>query len=801
MSRKFTFIVSLLISLLIVFTVTAYANATAGENPEGGDGSGPDTVIISVCGADGCEDQEAACSTKTVTSPPGCEAAAAACLKACDPALKTCQDGCTAASRSCQGGCDDPATRADCITDCKANVGECYTNCAGARQDCADACPQCETSVQTICPKSTCNPATCIPRVDTKTCRWSSCVGGQCKGQSSTVGIDEDCPETDCSNCTPSVDTKTCRWSECTSGVCKGHTGTYSIDEDCPDSECQTNSDCSQTNSCSITPKVTPNPICSKYQQATISATKTSVASCSSEPASTYGTTDGSTTLSVGLHQNQFSWNCSSPSGSVCSANADITVVSNPSIALTCPMEVHVGDTVSFPFTVSGGSGAYTDIWSYNSYTGYKQLSSTDRSFSVTFDKVGTYTAHTTVNDSNKCGEASNICTITVTAKTYCGCNSGKATCSSDNASLNASCDSAADCNLSCSNICTIYAVATPATLVCDANSITISHAIPVQGGTYLSGDGTFTQNEDTKDYTVTAKGTDGRADCNDGVTVTRNCPTPTISITPGDTTKSGVKGGKTTSITYTATVSNTCPNKVVKWVLDGKDTGITGLTYTWPGENITGNTEHEIYARVDNLTLCKNYYAASGISKINVTCTDCSLPPPTTPPPTTPPTCSPSCTGNNCGGACSCLCSVSTDICVSGVCKSPSCSIISFSMIPTSHTILLGGSFKATWTTTTSCDLCQLSCSDSSGCGTLPNGYVLNPNYSTSYTPSNYPIKPQKVGSYTYTLVCKSSASTSAPRTIGGGVGADRVFKVINPFWHETPAFLKLLIDKLFQR
>lgn len=238
MSRKFTFIVSLLISLLIVFTVTAYANATAGENPEGGDGSGPDTVIISVCGADGCEDQEAACSTKTVTSPPGCEAAAAACLKACDPALKTCQDGCTAASRSCQGGCDDPATRADCITDCKANVGECYTNCAGARQDCADACPQCETSVQTICPKSTCNPATCIPRVDTKTCRWSSCVGGQCKGQSSTVGIDEDCPETDCSNCTPSVDTKTCRWSECTSGVCKGHTGTYSIDEDCPDSDC-----------------------------------------------------------------------------------------------------------------------------------------------------------------------------------------------------------------------------------------------------------------------------------------------------------------------------------------------------------------------------------------------------------------------------------------------------------------------------------------------------------------------------------------------------------------------------------
>lgn len=130
------------------------------------------------------------------------------------------------------------------------------------------------------------------------------------------------------------------------------------------------------------------------------------------------------------------------------------------------------------------------------------------------------------------------------------------------------------------------------------------------------------------------------------------------------------------------------------------------------------------------------------------------------------------------------------------GDCSNTSCSIDSFTILPLNRTILLGSSFKANWGTT-NCDYCNLSCSTvPSGGSTTSCGRNLPASGLSANT--DYSITPTKSGAYDYTLECFND-TTSSRRTLGTGVGDDGTFKVRNFFWRETPAFLKLLFQKIF--
>lgn len=114
-------------------------------------------------------------------------------------------------------------------------------------------------------------------------------------------------------------------------------------------------------------------------------------------------------------------------------------------------------------------------------------------------------------------------------------------------------------------------------------------------------------------------------------------------------------------------------------------------------------------------------------------------------------------------------------------------CSIDSLTITPS--TIFLGGAYKATWDAS-GCTDCTLTC-NTAGCGVPLTGVAVGVNQ------TDYPIKPTLAASgYTYTLTC---VSPSTSKTVNAGVDG-KLLRVIRPFWHETPAFLKLLVDKLFQ-
>lgn len=140
----------------------------------------------------------------------------------------------------------------------------------------------------------------------------------------------------------------------------------------------------------------------------------------------------------------------------------------------------------------------------------------------------------------------------------------------------------------------------------------------------------------------------------------------------------------------------------------------------------------------------------------------------------------------------CSSVNSCGVNDCTSCPITTPSCSITNFDITPTFRTILLGGSFKASWNTA-DCTSCTLSCAPGApGCGIAASGSPV------SLSGTNYSIKPTQSGKYSYTLTCISPLTSE---TRGAGViPGDKPFSVINFFWRETPAFLKLLIDKLFQ-
>jgi hypothetical protein len=142
--------------------------------------------------------------------------------------------------------------------------------------------------------------------------------------------------------------------------------------------------------------------------------------------------------------------------------------------------------------------------------------------------------------------------------------------------------------------------------------------------------------------------------------------------------------------------------------------------------------------------------------------------------------------------GTCSSVNSCGVNDCTSCPITTPSCSITNFDITPTFRTILLGGSFKASWNTA-DCTSCTLSCAPGApGCGIAASGSPV------SLSGTNYSIKPTQSGKYSYTLTCISPLTSE---TRGAGViPGDKPFSVINFFWHETPAFLELLIDKLFQ-
>jgi len=123
-------------------------------------------------------------------------------------------------------------------------------------------------------------------------------------------------------------------------------------------------------------------------------------------------------------------------------------------------------------------------------------------------------------------------------------------------------------------------------------------------------------------------------------------------------------------------------------------------------------------------------------------------------------------------------------------------CTINSFTILPANRTIFLGSSFKANWSTT-NCNYCNLSCNTVPvGGNTVACGKSLPAIGLASH--ADYSITPTKSGTYDYTLECFND-ETSAKQIIGTGVSDDNSFRVRNLFWKETPAFLKLLMQKVF--
>jgi hypothetical protein len=130
-------------------------------------------------------------------------------------------------------------------------------------------------------------------------------------------------------------------------------------------------------------------------------------------------------------------------------------------------------------------------------------------------------------------------------------------------------------------------------------------------------------------------------------------------------------------------------------------------------------------------------------------------------------------------------------------------CTINSASVTPAPPKIIyLGGKFKVTWQTT-DCSTCTITCNDLAKCGV--NGLVQPVGNS-----GEVEVKPTASGYYAYKITCDGEAgggtsSIVLPSTdvwdgvssiLKTNVGA---YRVRRPFIFETPAFLKLLIDKLF--
>jgi hypothetical protein len=129
-------------------------------------------------------------------------------------------------------------------------------------------------------------------------------------------------------------------------------------------------------------------------------------------------------------------------------------------------------------------------------------------------------------------------------------------------------------------------------------------------------------------------------------------------------------------------------------------------------------------------------------------------------------------------------------------------CTIDSASVVPAYPKIIyLGGKFKVTWQTT-DCSTCTITCNDLAKCGV--NGLAQPVGDS-----GEIEIKPTASGYYAYKITCEGGAGGASSivlpstdvwdgvsPTLKTNVGA---YRVRRPFIFETPAFLKLLIDKLF--
>ncbi|MFZ2414853.1 MAG: hypothetical protein WAW33_02565 [Minisyncoccia bacterium] len=129
-------------------------------------------------------------------------------------------------------------------------------------------------------------------------------------------------------------------------------------------------------------------------------------------------------------------------------------------------------------------------------------------------------------------------------------------------------------------------------------------------------------------------------------------------------------------------------------------------------------------------------------------------------------------------------------------------CTIDSASVTPAPPKIIyLGGKFKVTWQTS-NCSTCTITCNTLDKCGV--NGLVQPVGDS-----GEIEVKPTSSGYYAYKITCDGGAGGASSivlpstdvwdgvsPTLKTNVGA---YRVRRPFIFETPAFLKLLIDKLF--
>jgi hypothetical protein len=262
----------------------------------------------------------------------------------------------------------------------------------------------------------------------------------------------------------------------------------------------------------------------------------------------------------------------------------------------------------------------------------------------------------------------------------------------------------------------------------------------------------TYTQITPSYDYIVNCTGNTGYNDCSSNITVT----SPGICLVGQTNPHNACVGGTCSSVNSCGISDCTACPPAGKCGLDSENylVCIPALIGTGTGADCNTTADCNCPCPIGQI---KPHNTCSGDTCISV---------------------------NSCGGS-SCL--IGSNDCDSVI---PCSFTEDLSIIPTGRIILLGSTFKASWDTT-NCNNCTMSC-NAIGCGkNLPDS-------NAGLAGDEYKITPEKAGSYSYTLTCQSAVN-SVSQTLGRGAAGDKIFKVINFFWKETPAFLKLLIDKLF--
>lgn len=269
---------------------------------------------------------------------------------------------------TCEEETFDPGLEEGCVTqvqDCLERRAACFAEKETADCDvvpvtnpiCFQACESCPavSVCQILCPVSTsCTCGKCdVCGPTTKNCSWKTCGSNTCSvNHSSTIPISDSCPEgcsidDDCAS-----GTKTCRWSDCSSGTCRSHVSTVSIDVDCPEDDC---SACTSGSKCGC--DSLGNKTCNSSGTGNSCVDTSSCPVCSIPPFGGKCGLDSENYLVCKLDGTGTGINCNSNSD--CNCNFTIHL-SGPTIAK--PFQA-----VSYTATPTGGQGNITYRWSIDS--------------------------------------------------------------------------------------------------------------------------------------------------------------------------------------------------------------------------------------------------------------------------------------------------------------------------------------------------------------------------------------------------------------------------------------------------